>query len=202
MSNFEEPKPVEAVILQGKTLRLEPLNETHFDGLAARVADKGALIFKNTPLGPSFEQYFAAAMSARLPNAHMPFVLISKADNATIGMSRLFDVELDNASLEIGYTWYHPDFWGGATNPDAKLTFMTHIFEELGFNRIQLKTDERNVHSRAAMTKMGAQFEGVLREHKRLPDGRMRSSAFFSVLKAEWPTVKAGLEARLKTLLG
>lgn len=198
MSTFETPNPVDDAVLHGKTLRLEPLNETHFDGLAARVADAGELIFKNSPLGPSFEHYFASVMAARAPNSHMPFVLINKSDNATIGMSRLFDIEPENASLEIGFTWYHPNFWGGVTNPDAKLTFMTHIFEELGFNRIQLKTDERNAHSRAAMTKMGAQFEGVLREHKRLPDGRLRSSAFFSVLKDEWPAVKAGLEARMK----
>lgn len=199
MSTFEIPKPVDDAVLHGKTLRLEPLNETHFDGLAALVNDAGELIFKNSPLGPSFEHYFASAMAARVPNFHMPFVLINKSDNATIGMSRLFDIEPENASLEIGYTWYHPNFWGGVTNPDAKLTFMTHIFEELGFNRVQLKTDERNAHSRAAMTKMGAQFEGILREHKRLPDGRLRSSAFFSVLKAEWPAVKAGLEARTKS---
>lgn len=198
MNTFEIPKPIDDAVLHGKTLRLEPLNETHFDGLAARVADAGELIFKNSPLGPSFEHYFAAAMKARTPNAHMPFVLVNKSDNATIGMSRLFDIEPENASLEIGFTWYHPDFWGGVTNPDAKLTFMTHIFEELGFNRVQLKTDERNAHSRAAMTKMGAQFEGILREHKRLPDGRLRSSAFFSVLKDDWPTVKAGLETRMK----
>ncbi|MEP0521959.1 MAG: GNAT family protein [Hyphomicrobiales bacterium] len=201
MSNFETPKPVEAEVLQGRTLRLEFLNESHFDGLSARVADKGELIFKNSPLGPSFKHYFSSAMAARKTNAHMPFVLVNKSDDAIIGMSRLFDIEPENASLEIGYTWYHPDFWGGATNPDAKLTFMTHVFEELGFNRVQLKTDERNAHSRAAMTKMGAQFEGILREHKRLPDGRLRSSAFFSVLKAEWPNVKAGLEARLTKLL-
>ena len=149
-------------------------------------------------MGSSFEHYFAAAMAARSTNSHMPFVVINKSDNATIGMSRLFDIEPENAALEIGFTWYHPNYWGGATNPDAKLTFMTHIFEGLGFNRVQLKTDERNAHSRAAMTKMGAQFEGILREHKRLPDGRLRSSAYFSVLQAEWPTVKAGLEARMK----
>lgn len=193
----QQPKPVEATILQGKTLRLEPLMETHKPGLAALVEDAGERIFKNTPLGESFGHYFAEAMAAKQPHIHMPYVLIEKASGNTIGMSRLFDIQPDNAALEIGYTWYHPTYWGGPTNPDAKCTLMTHIFETLSFNRVQLKTDERNAQSRAAMTKMGAQFEGILREHKRLPDGRLRSSAYFSVLAREWPQVKAGLQARI-----
>ncbi len=197
MSLFELPKSVDPVILSGKTINLEPLEQRHFEGLAALAADKGEQIFLNSPIGDPFDIYFKKTLAMCKANHHVPFVLREKGSNAYIGMSRLFDIEPENSALEIGYTWYHPDFWGGSTNPDAKYTLMSHVFENLGFNRVQLKTDERNAHSRAAMTKMGAQFEGILREHKRLPNGTLRSSAYFSVLAAEWPKVKAGLEARL-----
>lgn len=197
LASKQQPKPVEAILLQGKTLRLEPLIEAHKPGLSALVEEAGERIFKHTPLGESFEHYFAEAMAAKQPHVHMPYVLIEKATGNMIGMSRLFDIQPNNAALEIGYTWYHPAYWGGPTNPDAKCTLMTHAFETLGFNRVQLKTDERNAHSRAAMTQMGAQFEGILREHMRLPDGRLRSSAYFSVIASDWPRVKAGLLARI-----
>ncbi|PCJ87258.1 MAG: hypothetical protein COA52_14410, partial [Hyphomicrobiales bacterium] len=113
MVQFKTPKSVELVVLSGQTLHLEPLQQSHYDGLAALVADKGELIFANTPMGSSFIEYFEAALAACESNVHVPYVLRENGSNAFIGMSRLFDVEPQNSALEIGYTWYHPAFWGG-----------------------------------------------------------------------------------------
>lgn len=189
--------PLESVVLGGAFVRLEPLEERHFDGLSALVSDAGEQIFANSPIGPSFAAYIAAAMAARMPESHLPFVVREQASNAYVGMTRLFDIRPEHRGLEIGYTWYHPDYWGGAVNPECKLLLMRYAFESAGYERVQLKTDARNTHSQAAMSKLGATREGVLRKHMLLPDGRWRDSVYFSVLADEWPAVKAGLEARL-----
>ncbi len=193
---------LEPVVLEGRFVRLEPLDERHRAGLALLVSDQGARIFANSPLGPSFDAYFDAAMAARAPDDHLPFVVREKATGAHVGMTRLFDIHPAHRGLEIGYTWYHPDFWGGVVNPECKWLLMRHVFETAGYERVQLKTDARNLHSQAAMLKLGATREGVLRHHMVLPDGRWRDSVYFSVLAGEWPRVKAGLEARLQELSG
>lgn len=191
------PKSLEPVVLEGAIVRLEPLAASHFDGLNALVEDAGEKIFANSPIGPSFKAYFGAALAARAPDVNLPFVVRDQATDSHIGMTRLFDIRREHRGLEIGFTWYHPDFWGGGVNPECKFLLMRHAFEEAGYERVQLKTDLRNKHSQAAMTKLGAQREGVLRRHTVLPDGRWRDSVYFSVIASEWSEVKAGLEARL-----
>lgn len=194
--------PVVPVVLPGRFVRLEPLEERHRAGLAGLHADAGERIFLNSPIGPSFDAYLDAALAARAPSSHVPFVVRAQVDDAYVGMTRLFDIQPHNRGLEIGYTWYHPAFWGGAINPECKLLLMTCAFEACGFGRVQLKTDARNLHSQAAMTKLGAKREGTLRRHMVLPDGRWRDSVYFSVIAEEWPDVKAGLEARLESRRG
>ncbi|WP_321343948.1 GNAT family protein [Breoghania sp.] len=190
--------PVLPVTLEGRFVRLEPITEDHSAGLAALHADAGAKIFRNSPFPGSFDDYIDAALAALKPDAHLPFVVREQGTDAYIGMSRLFDISPADRGLEIGFTWYHPNFWGGPTNPECKLLLMTHAFEICGFERVQLKTDGRNLHSQAAMTKMGATREGTLRHHRVRSDGLWRDSVYFSVLSEEWPAVKAGLEARLQ----
>lgn len=189
--------PIEALTLAGRFVQLEPLEEHHRANLAALHADAGGRIFANAPIGGSFDAYLDAALEARKTDDHLPFVVRAAESGRAVGMTRLFDIRPADRGLEIGYTWYHPDAWGGPTNPECKFLLMRHAFETCGYCRVQLKTDARNTHSQAAMEKMGATREGVLRHHKILPDGRWRDSVYFSVLVEEWPAVKAGLEARL-----
>ncbi|WP_321500619.1 GNAT family protein [Breoghania sp.] len=191
------PRPVLPITLEGRFVRLEPIAGHHRAGLAALYADAGAKIFRNSPFPGSFDDYIDAALAALTPDHHLPFVVRAQGTDAFIGMTRLFDILPSDRGLEIGYTWYHPTFWGGPTNPECKLLLMTHAFEGCGYERVQLKTDARNLHSQAAMTKMGATCEGTLRHHKVRSDGLWRDSVFFSVLAQEWPAVKAGLQARL-----
>lgn len=205
MSEFAPTKPVAPVLLKelaGRFVRLEPLAQHHRPGLAALHADAGECIFAQSPFTGSFDNYLDDALAACRANVHVPFVVREMANGAFIGMTRLFDIHPLDRGLEIGFTWYHPDYWSGPTNPDCKRILLTHAFEACGFGRVQLKTDARNQRSQAAIEKMGAQREGTLRHHKVLPDGRWRDSVYFSVLAEDWPQVKIGLDKRLDRMLG
>ena len=113
-----------------------------------------------------------------------------------IGTSTLGDFDERTEFAHIGWTAWDPILWGTAVNPEAKLLMMAEAFEH-GFGRVQLQADERNARSRAAIAKLGAQFEGVLRRERPRADGSWRNTAVYSVLIEEWPVVRAGLEARL-----
>ena len=114
-----------------------------------------------------------------------------------VGSTRFFDIQPEHRALEIGWTWIGTPWQRSAVNTEAKLLMLTHAFEALGALRVQLKTDSRNARSRAAMERIGCQFEGVLRNHMLLPDGSHRHSAFYSVIADDWPQCKAHMEGLL-----
>jgi len=113
-----------------------------------------------------------------------------------VGATKLGDLDLPNESAHIGWTAYDPRIWGTAVNPEAKLLLLGLAFDH-GFGRVKLQADARNERSRAAILKLGAQFEGIARRHKPRADGSWRDSAVYSVTVDDWPNVRAGLEARL-----
>jgi RimJ/RimL family protein N-acetyltransferase len=104
---------------------------------------------------------------------------------------------LAHKRVEIGWTWYAKPFWAGAVNPSCKRMLLALGFEVLGLNRVELKADARNTRSCKAMERFGARFEGIHRAHMVRPDGRLRDTAWFSVIRDEWPAVRDGLDARL-----
>lgn len=110
-----------------------------------------------------------------------------------VGTSSYLDVSARDARLEIGSTAYTPAVWGSAVNPETKLLLLGLAFEKLGVGRVQMKTDARNVRSQNAIIRLGAVYEGTLRRHQRRRDGTLRDSMFFSILAAEWPTVREKL---------
>jgi RimJ/RimL family protein N-acetyltransferase len=129
----------------------------------------------------------------------MPFTvrLEGGPDHGTIvGATKLGDLDLGSESAHIGWTAYDPRVWGTAVNPEAKLLLLGLAFDH-GFGRVKLQADARNDRSRAAILKLGAQFEGIARRHKPRADGSWRDSAVYSVIVDDWPPVRAGLEARL-----
>ena len=130
----------------------------------------------------------------------VPFAVRLLSDGRLIGMSRLFEIDAAHRRLELGYTWYIPEFWGTAVNPDAKLLLLTHVFEGWGARRVQFKIHHGNLRSQAAVEKLGAVREGVLRAHMIQPDGSRRDSVVLSIIADEWPTVKARLQERLSSL--
>jgi len=127
----------------------------------------------------------------------LAFAVLLKAANRHVGMTRYLNIEEAHKKLEIGSTWYEPAAWGGPVNPECKLLLMRHAFEALKVHRVEYKTDVLNARSRAAILKLGAKQEGILRKHMVAAGGRARDSVYFSIIDDEWPAVKAGLEKRL-----
>ena len=117
-----------------------------------------------------------------------------------VGTTSLGDSDLGHERTHIGWTAYTPEVWSTAVNPECKLLLMTHAFEDCGFGRVKIQTDLINTRSQAAIAKLGATREGVLRRHMVRADGSRRDTVVFSVILDEWPDVKAGLEARLAGL--
>lgn len=186
---------LEPRVLENAHARLEPLADAHRGGLRAAASDPA--IWRWFPMRGDGEHF--DGMFTRYTEAgsifDVPFAVRAPA-GALVGVTTLMNARVRDAGVEIGGTWYAPSAQGGSINPACKLLLMKHAFES-GAERVELKTDALNARSRAAILKLGARFEGIHRHHMRRPDGSWRDTAWFSVLSAEWPDVKAGLEARL-----
>ena len=115
-----------------------------------------------------------------------------------VGTSSLMEADVRNESIHLGSTLYGRRWWGTQVNPEAKLLLLRHCFDDCGFGRVKIQTDALNTRSQAAIARLGAHREGVLRRHTRREDGTFRDTVVFSILREEWPTVRAGLEARLR----
>jgi RimJ/RimL family protein N-acetyltransferase len=164
--------------------------------LAAAAQDAATFryLFTDLSAGASvWPGYLADAMKPE----YISWATVDAATGRAVGSTRFLDIAPEHGRLEIGWTWIAPTHQRTATNTEAKLLQLGYAFDELGANRVALKTDERNVRSQEAITRLGAVREGVLREQFRMPDGFMRSSVYFSILAAEWPAVKVRLEERL-----
>lgn len=187
---------IQPVMLEGRTMRLEPLHRRHAADMA-QAAD--ADTFKYHVLQPEistagFEEYIATLLSR--PNM-VPFAQVLVATGKAIGGTTYMDIQTANRGVEIGTTWIGPAYQGTMVNPEAKYLLLRHAFEEQGAIRVQLKTDGRNIQSQRAIEKLGAVKEGILRNHVIMPDGYFRASHMYSITNDEWPAVKARLEARL-----
>jgi N-acetyltransferase len=125
------------------------------------------------------------------------YVVRLVGDGTVVGTSGLGDVDLHNESVHLGWTGYAPAVWGTAVNPATKLLLLQHAFEDCGFGRVKIQTASTNARSQAAIAKLGATWEGVLRRHKRLPDGTFRDTVVFSILADEWPDVRKRLQDRI-----
>lgn len=184
-------------VLEGRFVRLEPLEEHHRE--LVRPAAQHPEIFEITTsaLGALFDPYIDNALRRTASGHELAFVVLHKAHGRPVGMTRYLNIEEAHKRLEIGSTWYEPSVWAGVVNPECKLLLLQHAFEQLKFNRVEFKTDLRNARSQAAIRKLGAKQEGVLRKHMVVANGYVRDSVLFSIVSDEWPAAKAGLEQRL-----
>ena len=193
------PDRVEPVTLAGRIVRLEPLELEHVPRLAEVGLDP--VIWQWTIARPTSEadlrDWAETTIRARDAGAELPFVTVEAATGRPIGSSRYLNIVLEHRRLEIGWTWVAPPWQRTGANREAKLLMLTHAFETLGCRRVEFKTDSLNTPSRTALLGIGATFEGIFRNHMVMPDGRMRHSAYYSVIEDEWPAVKAGLERSL-----
>lgn len=146
-------------------------------------------------VGDRFEEYWSEACSAS-PGERMPYAVRRLADNRVVGMSSFYTALASQGAVEIGSTFLHPDVRSGPVNPEAKMLMLGHAFAA-GMVRVQFRVDTRNLRSQAAVTKLGAVREGVLRRDRLTWTGYIRDTVYFSVLDREWPAVKQRLEERL-----
>jgi RimJ/RimL family protein N-acetyltransferase len=198
----------ENFVLQGKYVRLEPLEHCHAEGLAS-AASEDRLLYQWSPVPQgkaATEKYVATALAWRDAGTAVPYATIRNSDNTIIGSTRFWNIEhwawpqghtsygrQFPDACEIGYTWLAPSAIRTSANTEAKLLMLTHAFETWQVLRVCLHTDARNQRSRAAIERIGGKFEGILRAHRMAADSIPRDSARFSIIAAEWPAAKQRL---------
>ena len=205
----------DARTLVGRVVRLDPTVPDDDAGLFAALADdrvwaSGYSLIDGPPPTNAAELRPAtlAAVRARELGPQHPSYRVAYtvrlvaeselgAAGTVVGTTSLGDIVLRDERAHIGWTGYGPPWWGTAVNPECKLLLFAHAFEDCGLGRVKLQTDLVNTRSQAAIAKLGATREGVLRRHKRRADGTFRDTVVFSVLADEWPRVREGLKARL-----
>ena len=186
---------VTPLTLERNAVRLEPLAQEHAGGLRAAVADGQLWNLRTTsaPAPDDAKKYIQNALETRLG-----FAVIDSASGDVIGSTSYHDIVPAIGRLEIGFTWYAKRCQRTHVNTSCKLMLLTHAFDTLGASVVGLRTDIENVASQAAIERLGAQRDGVLRHHHMRRDGSVRDTVMYSILRAEWPAIKARLEQRLQ----
>jgi len=188
---------VAPITLELNGVRLEPLAQSHAAGLLAAVRD-GELWNLNVTSAPEPDQVdaYIAKAHAMWPT-RFAFAVTASQDGEVLGTTSYHDILADVDRLEIGYTWYAKSSQRSHVNTTCKLMLLTHAFETLGCGVVGLRTDNLNFASQAAIARIGAKLDGVLRHHALRRDGSVRDTHMFSIVRSEWPEVKARLEQRL-----
>jgi N-acetyltransferase len=185
-----------ATRLEGSIVDLEPLAEDHAEELweAAQAAEIWTWLARIGSSRDYFDRWLEMSLQSARAGTEGPFATRLRSSGALVGSSRYLNVRAGDRVVEIGWTWLNPAAWRTGANVEAKLLMLERAFETLDCVRVEFKTDARNERSRAAL----AQFEGIMRNHMIVPDVGQRDSAYFSVIEAEWPAVRANLLSRLE----
>ncbi len=194
-------EPPSDVVLQGRHVRLEPLGQQHAADLAAELgADDDVWRWLAEPPGDEagMAAFIDGALADRARGERFPFAAVELASGRAVGSSSYMDITPRERRIEIGWTFYARRVWRTAVNTEAKLLLLGHAFDDLGYERVALKTHHRNERSQAAIARLGATREGVLRHHTIDRYGRWRDTVYFSILSAEWSDVRGGLLAALE----
>ncbi|MEP5766175.1 MAG: GNAT family protein [Halieaceae bacterium] len=189
---------LQAVTLDGRHVRLEPLAEKHAQGLI--IVGQQQEDWRYMPRTcfvdlPDCKHWIAESLATP---GHLPFAIVEQGRDRPVGSSRYLAFRPEHRSLEIGWTWLGRDWQKTPVNTEAKLLLLQHAFEALGMIRVEFKTDARNGRSQRALMRIGAEREGLLRQHMIVQDGYRRDSVYFSITDGDWPDVKAQLRNRLK----
>ena len=188
------------VTLVGRHVRLEPVTAAHLDALVCNGAEPEVWRWMPSLRADPRESvrgWCETVMPMQARGEMAAFAIVDPTRGAAgeaVGGTTLFDYSEPHRRVEIGYTWLAKFAWRTPINTECRYLLLRHAFEVLGVNRVQLKTDARNVRSQTAIARLGAVREGVLRAHMVMPDGWVRDSVMFSIVAAEWPGVKARLE--------
>ena len=194
---------METPTLEGPHVRLEPLTLEHLPALEAVVFDPSIWRYMIYPMTTPehLHQWFQTALDAQAAGTALPWITISKGEDGApdqiAGATRFMDLDLKHRTTELGNTWLLQTFRGTRVNIEAKLLQLTYAFETLNLLRVAFKTHDHNQRSKAAIRAIGAIYEGTFRNHYVMPDGSTRDSAWFSIIKQDWPEVKETLTRRL-----
>jgi N-acetyltransferase len=207
--------PHELFSLEGRFVRLEPLELAHLDALLdTATSDPSTFTYTPVPWDrPSMAEYVDKALAKRAAGVHYPFVTVRQSDDRVVGSTRFYDIERwdwewlypgsehqgrsDPDVVSIGYTWLHPSAQRTSINTEAKLLMMTHAFEQWKVRALRLQTDARNARSRAAIERIGCVLDGVIRADRPAADGTIRDTALYSMVADEWPSHRRRLADRL-----
>lgn len=192
--------PLEPVTLTGRLVRLEPLRHDHHDGLVEAASD-GRMWdrwYTSVPRPEDMHTEIDRRLALQEAGTMLPFTTIRASDDAVIGMTTFMDIEPSVPRVEIGSTWNRESAHGTGTNPASKLLLMTHAFETWQVEAVRYRTHKMNLQSRAAIERLGAELEGLLRADSIDAQGVVRDTAQYSIVARTWPMVKANLQHRLR----
>jgi RimJ/RimL family protein N-acetyltransferase len=191
---------IEPVTLSGAHAVLEPLAREHRDEVLAAASDGELwrLWYTAAPAPDSIDAWLDTALAQREQAGAMPFVVRRASDRRMVGTTRMFNVDATHRRLEIGHTWYSASVQRTAINTECKALLLAHAFDTLGCIAVELRTHFMNRQSRAAIERLGARLDGVLRHHQRLPNGTIRDTCVYSIVAPEWPAVRENLRWQLE----
>lgn len=184
-------------------MKLEPLRKNHAKILfeAAKKLD-WTLMLGQLNTKEAVDRRIEEGLRSEARDQEYAFAVVLRDGDRVAGSTAYLSVVSRHKRVEIGSTWYTPDQWGTAVNPECKFLLLKHAFEDWGAVRVQLGTDSRNLHSQRAILKLGAKFEGKLRNHGILPDGFVRDAVLYSIIASEWVDVKSRLLTRIQSFEG
>jgi N-acetyltransferase len=194
-------EPLGPCLLEGHFVRLEPMRKEHAEGLleAGKDLDWAWMSVRLSNIG-SVKRWIEDALAAEEKGEEYGFVVRIKPSLQIVGSTRYMDTQPRHKITEVGWTWYSTNVRGTVVNPECKYLLLRHAFDDWHANRVQLKTDNKNLHSQRAILKLGAKFEGKLRNHRIRPDGTIRDTMMYSMIPEEWPEVSKNLLSRIETL--
>lgn len=186
--------------LTGETVKLVPMGEEHLNGLweAAKPEEIWEFTAGKLRSFEAIQKMVEVALAERDKGISYPFVVMELHSHQILGSTRFMDISSTHKTAEIGWTWYHPRVWRTRVNTECKYLLLQYAFENWNLNRVQLKTDSRNLRSQKAIERIGGVKEGVLRKDRIIDDGYIRDTVIYSILKEEWPTVRTNLLNKLK----
>lgn len=190
---------IDPITLTGRLVTLEPLDAGHHDELvdAVRDGEVWKLWYTAVPSPEEMREEIERRLALQEAGTMVPWVTRRNVDGLLLGMTTYMDIEPELPRVEIGSTWNRASASGTGTNAEAKLLLLGQAFEQLGCPAVEFRTHWMNQASRAAIERLGAKLDGVLRAHRKMADGSLRDTAVYSVIASEWSQVRSGLEFRV-----
>ncbi|EKP06736.1 acetyltransferase (GNAT) domain protein [Leptospira kirschneri str. 200803703] len=192
--------PPEPISLIGNHVELHPLKMEHCETLTKAVLDGELwkLWFTLVPSPEAMKQWIEKALTEEKEKSSLPFVVQSKVDGKIIGSTRYMNIEKTDKRLEIGSTWYSKEYQKTFVNTECKFLLLEYAFENLDCIAVEFRTHRLNQNSRKAIERLGATLDGILRNHRTMPNGTLRDTAVYSIISSEWPTTRSHLKFKLE----